>query len=647
MCIRDRGLPDRDFYYLIGLRIGHGDSAVQHSLWADAIEDEGKIWREFLAILDSVEKPVLMHYGSYETTFLERMAERYGGPMEGSATTQGLTSAVNLLSVIFSQIYLPTYSNGLKEVAGWLGFKWAETRSSGTQTICWRDDWNHGRDRTAKQKLIAYNTDDCAALTNVCDVVFRLGRPVDTSENAANCPEMTKAEDLEMSNTLWPTFSSSIPGFEAINKAARWNYQHDRIHLRTGKVVRSAVHKGRITSSRSWAIDKTITWNAPAACPDCGRSGKNMRRTSRILHDLRYSKHGVRSWVAQYDYRQYHCRQCHRIYGTPNVFWGESIYGRNVVATVVYMLIELCITLRSTSIGLNRMFRLDIHEGGVHVLKGSASRFYEVTRQKILARMLTGGLINADETSIVIKRKRGYVWVFATHREVLYFYADSREGDFLRASLKGFTGVVVSDFYAAYDSLSCLQQRCLIHLMRDLNDAVLDHPYDEQVKGIATGFAILLTGILLTIDRRGLKRYFLRKHLVDVKRFYRQLSRSSCQSEPALKCKERFEKNRDKLFTFLNHDGVPWNNNNAEHAIKAFARLRRTIKGLSTTKGIEDYLILLSVCQTCKYMGVDFLDFLRSGEKDIHAYAESRRRRGRRSSAGQLQVPPENAPVNQ
>jgi hypothetical protein len=35
----------------------------------------------------------------------------------------------------------------------------------------------------------------------------------------------------------------------------------------------------------------------------------------------------------------------------------------------------------------------------------------------------------------------------------------------------------------------------------------------------------------------------------------------------------------------------------------------------------------LSVCQTCKYMGVDFLDFLRSGEKDIHAFAESRRRR--------------------
>ena len=81
------------------------------------------------------------------------------------------------------------------------------------------------------------------------------------------------------------------------------------------------------------------------------------------------------------------------------------------------------------------------------------------------------------------------------------------------------------------------------------------------------------------------------------------------------------------LFTFLKHDRVPWNNNNAEHAIKAFARLRKTIAGSSTVSGLADYLVLLSVCQTCKYKDVDFLDFLRSKERDIHAFAESGRRR--------------------
>ena len=143
-------------------------------------------------------------------------------------------------------------------------------------------------------------------------------------------------------------------------------------------------------------------------------------------------------------------------------------------------------------------------------------------------------------------------------------------------------------------------------------------------------FGQLLKTIVEDVDRRGLKKYFLRKHLAAVGRFYREVVVRDYQSPSALACVERFEKNRDKLFTFLNYNGVPWNNN-AEHAIKAFARLRDVIEGSSTEKGIKEYLTLLSVCQTCKYQGLDFLDFLRSGEKDIDVFAKSRR--GRRSGA--------------
>src|SRR5262249_49144602 len=106
----------------------------------------------------------------------------------------------------------------------------------------------------------------------------------------------------------------------------------------------------------------------------------------------------------------------------------------------------------------------------------------------------------------------------------------------------------------------------------------------------------------------------------------------SCHSEAVVKCKDRFEKNRHKLFTFLDYDGIPWNNNNAEHAIKAFAALRNVMEGTSTRAGLEEYLTLLSICQTCKYMSVDFLDFLRSGEQDIHAFAENRCTRRRKTS---------------
>jgi transposase IS66 family protein len=218
------------------------------------------------------------------------------------------------------------------------------------------------------------------------------------------------------------------------------------------------------------------------------------------------------------------------------------------------------------------------------------------------------------------------VWVLTNLTEVVYILTESREGEIVQQLLKNFKGVLVSDFYAAYESIECPQQKCLIHLMRDLNDEMLNNPFDQEAKLIAVRFAALLRPIVETIDRRGLKAHFLRKHLREVERFYGFLDGSKLNSDVASKLKQRFNKNRDKLFTFLRYDGVPWNNNNAEHAVKAFAGLRDVVAGSSTKKGIDEYVTLLSISETCKYRGIDFLDFLRSGERDVATFALNRRR---------------------
>jgi hypothetical protein len=192
--------------------------------------------------------------------------------------------------------------------------------------------------------------------------------------------------------------------------------------------------------------------------------------------------------------------------------------------------------------------------------------------------------------------------------------------------LKEFEGVLVTDFYSAYDSIDCPQQRCLIHLIRDLNKNVLQEPFNKEFKEIVRSFTMLLRPIIQTIDRFGLKTRFLKKHKADVTRFFDITLGQKYETELAQRAQERFRKNQGRLFTFLDYDNVPWNNNNAEHAIKAFAGLRDVIEGPSTREGIGDYLILLSICQTCEYRGIDFLGFLRSGEKRINEYVKNRRR---------------------
>ena len=112
----------------------------------------------------------------------------------------------------------------------------------------------------------------------------------------------------------------------------------------------------------------------------------------------------------------------------------------------------------------------------------------------------------SDETEVKLKKTKGYVVVLSNTEEVLYLYRSSREVDFLSDLLDGFSGVLVTDFYPAYDSLPFLQQKCLIHLIRDLNGALLDNPFDEEFKHLAFEFGKLLKSIVLTIDVHGLKR---------------------------------------------------------------------------------------------------------------------------------------------
>jgi hypothetical protein len=185
-----------------------------------------------------------------------------------------------------------------------------------------------------------------------------------------------------------------------------------------------------------------------------------------------------------------------------------------------------------------------------------------------------------------------------------------------RAETDGFGGVLVSDFYTAYDSVPCAQQKCLIHLMREINDDLHTNPFNDELKEIAGQFGALLREIVKTIDAYGLKARHLGKHRKSAAGFIERVVAMKCTTEAGSALKKRIEKNRDKLFTFLDYNGVPWNNNNAEHALRAFTRLRN-IMTTSTPKGHREYATLLSVQQTLRYRGISFLEFMRSGRMEI------------------------------
>jgi Transposase IS66 family len=168
---------------------------------------------------------------------------------------------------------------------------------------------------------------------------------------------------------------------------------------------------------------------------------------------------------------------------------------------MIYQMIEQRLAQRVIAQNLKQLFAINITGGEVNRLKSKVARLYNDTYEGILNRIVNGRLAHADETKINILGKSGYVWVFANHEEVVYFYTDTREADTPERLLKGFTGVLVSDFYAAYDSIEGPQQKCLIHLMRDLDADIRKQPFNNELKELVEEFAMLLKAIIETIDR--------------------------------------------------------------------------------------------------------------------------------------------------
>src|SRR6202035_1342333 len=139
-------------------------------------------------------------------------------------------------------------------------------------------------------------------------------------------------------------------------------------------------------------------------------------------------------------------------------------------------------------------------------------------------------------------------------------------------------------------------------------------------------FGALLRSIVVTIDDHGLERKYLKSHIKPVAAFFDTLTAHFYESDAAKALQKRLLHNRERLFTCVQHDGVSWNNNLAENAIKRISDYREDVGRSMKEAGLTEHLVLLSLYQTCRVRGISFLRFLLSRERDIDAFAVGKRR---------------------
>ena len=496
----------------------------------------------------------------------------------------------------------------------------SDANASGLKSLTWRFGWEHSRDDSLKQRLITYNAEDCEALERVANTVA--GLCDQSSLDKSSVLHSDKVINVASLQRQFPQRFGKIdfafPELEAINKAAYWDYQRNRVYVRTHQHLRKVVKRKFHTSVIASRPNKIINLPHPLRCPGCKTSEfYKHERYSKTVYDLKFGSSSIRCWIVKYRSHRYRCFQCKASFWSEQWLAIRGKIGPNLISYAMFQVIELKRPQQTFALSMNQLFGLRLSRAIVGQVKTKAALNYRSTYDAILKKLATGPVLHADETQINIAGGSGYVWVFTNLEEVAFYYTETREAEILQTLFSTFEGVLVSDFYNAYDSMKCPQQKCLIHLIRDLNEDLRKQPFNNELSTMVREFTAVMQPIVKTIDRFGLKSRFLRKHKRSVERFFFQMANLESRSEVVSKYRKRFEKNRDKLFTFLDFDGVPWNNNNAEHAIKSFVLLRNVIRGSSSAKGMREYAILLSICETCKYKGINFLDFLSSGKSIV------------------------------
>lgn len=612
--------PDRDFVYLIGLVAEDENGEHTYSLWADSQKQASLIIEEFLTIVKELDDYLIFHYGGLEAKFFAKLEKSYAG--EYRPALPPVAKTVNILSLIFRNLYFPVYQNTLKAIAGYLGFHWTEPDLSGMGSVSLRDRWERSQEETFKMRLLRYNIEDCYALQKVAKYLWQICALDDDESKEKRLPEVRLIEKVDRhEGRVFKKNDFIIKEFEHINRRAYFDYQRDKVILRTHAAVDGHRKRASRQKTRKLRVNKVIELKGNRGCPHCGCDKLNSHgHYSRLVIDLLFlPRHaGAKRWIVKYLLHSYRCRECGRVFRVKiSQRLIEGKYGWNLLAWVTYQNVVNGLSFLKIQKNLEDTFELGVPRTTLHRFKSLAASYHRSSYQGLLNRIVQSPVIHVDETQFKLKSEVGYVWVLTNVDDVVFAYQSSREGRFIWELLEHFDGVLVSDFYGVYDSLRCAQQKCLIHLIRDLNTDLYKSPLDKELRDICEQFGFLLRECVDTIDKYGLKRRYLQKHRKTVERFYKRVIDRRFSSDLAIQYQKRLHKNRDRLFTFLEHDGVPWNNNNVEHAIKHLAAYRRMTNGILTQKGLEEYLILLSLYQSCTYRGQNFLDFLLSAKRRI------------------------------
>ena len=364
----------------------------------------------------------------------------------------------------------------------------------------------------------------------------------------------------------------------------------------------------------------------PSQCGHCGgRLPQNSRNVTAQGEPRRHQVTEIppiKPHITEYQFPNVVCGHCGKTTREPLPNEIAGHFGPQLAAQIAYLTVVCRMPRRVVEALLAQVLGIEISLGSTQKCWEQASQAVAAPCQELEQQLRNEPVLNADETGWRTNGKKRFLWVFVAARYVVYTVAATRGSKVLVGLLGAvFQGILCSDRFSAYLKYHKGEaQFCWAHLKRNLlgmveftKSSAVERFCRDALAQHARLFRLWHKFRGGQIDRRQLilRSLPIQKRIVELAE--RHLDSPHCE---VFHLATALFVYNERLFVFLEKEGVEPTNNSAERALRTGVQWRKICFGNRSTAGELATARLLTVAETCDLRRLNTLAYLATAIAD-------------------------------
>ena len=249
---------------------------------------------------------------------------------------------------------------------------------------------------------------------------------------------VVKVEQMSLPtyDTKWGRPQFAHQDFEFVNGRAHFDYQRQRVFVRTSRAIRTSQRKKDYQKRLPIRVTHK-TEIVATRCPKCGGSELHVAKTGtqgpqrKLADDLMITRSGMKRIIVEYRTKGYDCYKCgHRF--VPDCYQRIAKHHHHLVSWAVYHQIAYGLSNRAVESMFGELFRMRIGKSEIHMFKSVLARKYATLYRELHASILAGSLVHVDETEVRLRGGKLDTSGFSrTWKKSFTSYRPDRKGEFL------------------------------------------------------------------------------------------------------------------------------------------------------------------------------------------------------------------------